>query len=1830
MEEIVFRETALNGGYSDGGSQILWNCGERVFRRGWRLNDDGNRRAVLFVVPAADHPSRSTLERLSHEYELRDDLDGAWAVRPLDLVRDAGRTMLVLEDAGGEPLDRLVGAPMEMGRFLRTAISIIVALGELHQSGLVHKDVKPANILVNGKTGEVRLTGFGIATRLARERQSPHPPEAIAGTLAYMAPEQTGRMNRSIDSRGDLYALGVTFYQMLTGALPFTAADPMEWVHCHLARRPVPPAERLKDIPGVVSAIVMKLLAKWAEDRYQTAGGLESDLRSCQTEWEARRRIDDFPLGEHDTPDRLLIPEKLYGRRREVETLLRAFDRVVNGGAPELVLVSGYSGIGKSSLVNELHAVLAPSRGLFASGMFDRHKRDIPFSTVTQAFLSLIRPLLGKSDPDLAAWREAFRDALGPNGRLITDLVPELSLIIGDQPPVPELPSQDAQGRFHMVLRRFLAVFARPEHPLVLFLDDLQWLDSATLNVLEDLLTQPELRHLLLIGAYRDNEITSEHPLARKLEAIRKAGVAVTEIMLAPLAREDLGQLIGDAFRCEPRRADPLVQLVHEKTAGNPFFAVQFLTTLAEEGLIGFDPKTRVWTWDLEGINAEGFTDNLVDLMIGRLRRLPSRTQDTLKVLACIGNNAEVAMLEQALGVTKADIDESLRVAVESGIIVSRSGQYRFLHDRVQEAAYALIPHGSRPALHLRVGRGLLAGLRDEDLAEKIFDIVNQLNLGVPAASDVDEKVRIARLNLQAGLRAKASTAYASACSFFAIGLATLGDRGWEQAHEPALKLLLERAECELLRANLAESAALIDLLLSKARSKTDRTEGYRLRVTLQLLHGDMALAVRTAIECLKMFDMTFPEHPTAEDVREEFDDLLRRMGSRSIESLLGLPLMEDPEIRALSAILLILGQSSYFVDEHLYGMLAFRMVKLSIAFGHSSSCTVGYGGVGIILGPKFDRFDDGERFARIAVAVTERHGFLAHRPGACVLLQMASLWTGTIDEALACLDSADKSALETGEVVFACISAEHRVTNLLARGETLDSIWPESGNALTFVQNKGYAHIIDIVLAIRHFIATLRGDTSDGGLVGDEATLRRTGLPVVQCFYWILQLQLRYIMGDAAGAIEAAERARPFLWSARCHVQAGTFCYYHALALLSVMRSARTIVSEALQGDLKDSLDALRTLAENAPHTYAHKHALAAAELAGAEGRDLDAMRLYDQAVRAALEKGFIQDSAVGAELAADFFALRGLEKVAHGYRREARELYHRWGASAKVAQLDLRHPDIAPHPPLPAAEALLEHLDLATVIKVSQAVSGEIVLGDLIDTLMRTAMAHAGAERALLILLHGPEPRIEAEATISDDAVAVHVRDEPVAEHLLPVSLLQYVLRSRESVILYDAAAQSPFGEDSYIRQHRVRSVLCMPLLNRANLIGVLYLENNLTPRVFAPARFAVLKVIAAQAAVSLENTRLYRDLAEREAKIRRLVDSNIIGIVTWDVEGRIIEANSAFLYTVGYGHEDVASGRMRWTDLTPPEWLDRHRRLWLQQLRTTGSLQPFEKELFRKDGGRVPVLIGVATFQEGGSQGVAFVLDLTDRKRAEEALRRLESDFAHMNRVSMMGELAASLSHEITQPIASARNNACAGLNFLDRGPPDLAEVREALGCVVSDVDRAGDIVDRIRDHIKKAPPRKTRFALNEAINEVLVLAQSAIAENGVLVQVRLADDLFAVQGDRIQLQQVVLNLILNAVEAMGSVEAGARGLAISTEQTRSGGALVAVRDSGPGIDPEHLECVFEAFYTTKSSGTGMGLSICRSIIDAHGGRLWAAANEPRGAVFQFTLPGAEETS
>jgi PAS domain S-box-containing protein len=1834
---------SLKSAYTDGCLEILSRDGERALCRGWRLDDHGSRHSILVVVPATEYPSSSNLERLAHEYGLNDKLDGAWAVRPLELARERG--LLVLEDPGGEPLERLLGAPMEVGSFLGLAIDIAVSVGKLHQRGLVHKDIKPANILVNCADGKVRLTGFGLASPFHRERQSPESPETIAGTLAYMAPEQTGRMNRSIDSRSDLYALGITLYQMLTGSLPFTASDPVEWVHCHIARRPVPPAERLKDIPSALSAIIMKLLTKTAEDRYQTAGGLESDLKRCLAAWQVRRAIDDFPLGEHDTPDRLLIPEKLYGREREVETLLASFDRIIKSGAPELVLVSGYSGIGKSSVINELHKALVPPCGLFASGKFDKYRRDIPYATLAQAFQSLVRALLGKSEAELSGWREALREALGLNARLMVDLVPELKLIIGDQPPVSELPPQDAKRRFQLVFRRFIGVFARSEHPLALFLDDLQWLDAATLDLLEDLLTRSELKHLMLIGAYRDNEVTADHPLTRKLDAIKSARVKVQEITLAPLAREHIAQMIADALRCEPTRAALLAQLVHEKTGGNPFFVVHFLYAVVEEGLLGFDHNEARWCWDLKRIQARGFTDNVVDLMVGKLARLPGETQKALQQLACVGNAAETAMLPIIFGTSLEEAHKALWEAVRQQLIDRQESIYQFVHDRVREAAYSLISAQSRAHTHLRIGRLLAARTPPERREEAVFDIVNQLNRGAALITSLHEREQLAQLNLNAGLRARASAAYASALNYFATGEALLADDCWERRHQLAFSFELYRAESEFVTGAVADAEQRLLALATHAANATDHATVARLRVDLYMAQSQPDRAISVGLAYLRQLGVQWSARPSDDDVRREYEHVWSRLGSRAIEDLFDLPLMTNAVALATLDLLMAVMPAAFFTDANLRSLVVLKAVDLSLEWGHSDASCVPYVMFGAIAGARFGDYQAGLRFSHVGTELVERHGF--SRVQARTYLNYGNLvlsWTRHLRHARDAFRRAFEVANGSGDVTFAAFSCASLNTNFLAAGDALAEAQREAEYGLRFAEKARFALQVDIMTPQLGLIRMLRGLTRRFGALDheefDELRFERRlsanpAFALPESFYWIRKLQARFFAGDYASAVDAASKARRLRWSPPQLFETAEYEFYAALSHAACWDSAPADQRQQHIEALFTHQNQLEVWAQNCPENFADRAALVGAEIARLQGRELDAERLYEQAIRSARESGFIHNEAIAYELAARFYAARGFEEFARVYLRHARDGYVRWGADGKVQQLEDMHPQLREEarPPSPTSiiGASIEHLDLSTVIKMAQTISSETDPEKLVDALLRMAIEQAGAERGLLILVQTNEPRIEALASTVGDSIEVKLCDEPVSASMLPESVLRHVVRTSDIVVLDEAVAQPPFSADPYIIEHRVRSVLCVPLLNRTELTGVLYVENNLSPKVFSAARIAVLKVLASQAAITLENAHLYRDLAEREAKIRCLVDSNVIGIFISTREGEIIEANDAFLKMVEYDREDVTAGRVRLSELTPPEWVETSIRA-RASIDRTGTVPAFEKEYLRKDGNRVPVLIGsVRLFDSQRHHAITFVLDLTQRKRAEAEARDSESryreiqlELAHANRLDTMGQLTASIAHEVNQPITGVSATARAALRWLANEPPAVDKARNSLERIVRDADRAGNVIGRIRALVKKAPPRSESFNIGEAIREVGVLTNSEALKNQIVVKTRLSEGLPLVQGDRVQLQQVLLNLIVNAIQAMAAGAGGERDVLITAAPAEPNGVLVAVADSGPGLDPANLEHVFDPFYTTKPEGLGIGLSICRSIIDAHGGRLWVSPNQPRGALFQFTLP------
>jgi PAS domain S-box-containing protein len=1802
---------------------------------------------VLVLSPSAEYPTPKSLKWLEHAYSLREELDPKWAARPIALARHWDRTVLVLEDPGGVPLDRLLGQPLDIAFSLRLAISLSTAIGHLHQRGIIHKDIKPANVLVNSETGRCWLRGFGLASRLPRERQAPDSPESIAGTFAYMAPEQTGRMNRSIDSRSDLYALGVTLYETLTGSLPFTAFDPMEWVHCHIARKPVAPSERSANVPAPLSQIIMKLLAKTAEERYQTAAGLESDLRHCLVEFERQGRIDPFALGEHDAPDRLLIPEKLYGRARDVDTLLASFDRIVKSGTPELVLVSGYSGIGKSSVVNELHRVLVPARGLFASGKFDQYKRDIPYSTLVQAFQSLVRPLLGKSEAELASWRYALAEALGPNGQLMVDLVPELKLIIGEQPPIPELPPQDAQRRFQSVFRRFIGVFSRPEHPLTLFLDDLQWLDTATVDLLGDLLTRPGVRHLMLIGAYRDNEVDAAHPLLRKLETIRKTGARVQEIVLAPLTREDLGRLIADSLHCETDRITPLAQVVHEKTAGNPFFAIQFISALAEQGLLAFDHDEGRWYWDLNRIHAKGYTDNVAELMVEKLIRLPLETRKALREFACLGNSTDISTLSIVQDSSKEKVHADLWEAMRLDLVVRFKGSYKFIHDRVQEAAYSLIPEAERPAAHLRIGRRLAAHTPAEKQEEAIFEIVNQFNRGVALITSQEEREQLAELNLHAGERAKAASAYVSTLKYLAAGAKLLGNDCWERRHQLAFSLELHRAECEFLAGEPVTAADRLTVLSSRAANTVELATVACLRVDLYTTLDDSDRAVRVGLDYLRHLGIEWSPHPAEDEARREYERIWKKLGSRAIEELIELPLMTDPESLATLDVLTKVLPPALFTDANLLSLAICRAVNLSLERGNSDGSCFAYVWLGVIAGPHFGNYKAGFRFGQLGHDLVEKRGLRRFKARTYVSFgNLVMPWTKHVKTCRDLLRREFEAANKIGDLTFAAYSRLDLNTNLLAAGDPLSEIQSEAEHGLEFARKARFGLVIDRIIAQLGLIRTLRGLTQKFGSFDDaqfdELRFERhlSGNPALalpECWYWIRKLQARFFAGDFAAALNASLRAQRLLWTSPSCFETAEYHFYSALSRAACYDSAAADQRQQHFEALTLHHRQLEVWTANCPANFENRGALVGAEIARIEGCVVEAEDLYEKAIRSAHANGFVHNEALANELAARFYATRGFETIADAYLRNAWRCYLHWGADGKVRQLEKLYPRVREEAPAPAPAgsvgAPVEQLDLTTVIHVSQAVSGEIVLEKLIETLMVISVEYAGAVRGLLLFPQDEELQIEAEASTDHDAVQVCLRQASATPVELPESVLRYVVRTHESVILDDALTPNPFSTDDYILQKRPRSVLCLPLLKQTRLAGVLYLENNLSPHVFNPARIAVLQLLASQAAISLENTRLYRDLEEREAKIRRLVEANIVGIVIWNLAGEIIEANEAFLRMVGYSREDLLSGGLRWTDLTPENWRDRDERA-IAELRATGSVQPFEKEYFRKGGDRVPVLIGAAFFEGSENEGVAFVLDLSERKRSEKELQRRETDLrkaqaelAYVSRVTTMGELAASIAHEVSQPIAAVITNGGSCLRWLAQMEEDsenLDEARKALQRIIRDGKRAGDVIARIRTLFKKAETPKESLDLNEAIREVVDMTRSEMDKRRVRLRLDLAIERPPILGDRVQLQQVMVNLILNAIEAMSSAEVHSRELVISTTIRAEAEILVTVRDSGTGLQPGRMEQVFEPFQTTKPGGLGMGLSISRSIVENHGGRLWASPNDGPGATFQFTIP------
>lgn len=1697
--------------------EFIWEEGDRSFGRSL----PGADRPLLAVWPSADKPSPVTLSRLAHEFELRGVLDASWAMSPVGIRRTGGSATLFLADPGGQPLCHLMQAAVNVGDFLDLAVAIAAAVGRLHQSGLVHKDIKPGHIVVAPSREQAWLTGFGNAAPIPRDTHEFATVNDIVGTLAYMSPEQTGGMNRAIDTRSDLYSVGVTFYQLLCGALPFNAVDPKEWVHCHLARQPLPPAVRRPGIPPVVSDLVMKLLAKSPEERYQTAAGLRADLERCRSEWHAAASIAAFPLGQSDLSDTLSFPAGLYGRDNEIAALFEAWARVQETGRNALVLVAGYSGAGKTSVVNELRRTIAARHGLLVSSKAESRETPIPYATLAHALGGVLRRLLSLPVEQQATWREALAEAAAADGALLAPLIPELAQVLGSCAPVRDLRPGEAALRLSSALEALIGVLARFSSPLTVFLDDVQWLDEETITLVQRLVADGRVAGLLVVCAYRANEVLAAHPLLASAGLLREGGHHVREIRLADLDVASIGQMLADTLHCPSQDSAPLARLVKDRTAGNPFFVIQFLTELVEDGALALDHVAGKWSWDLNQIRSKGFTDNVVELMLGRIGRLHPDTQKVLQLLACFGNDVPLDNLGRVWADHERALEPHLWDAIRAGLVTRKGRVLRFRHDRIHEVAYTLVPVAERRQLHLRIGRQLAAKVPANDFDDHIFTIVDQFNRGADHVESASERERLAELNLSAALKAKAASAYPTAQQYLRAAAAMLDDEARLRRHDLTFLIDQHLAECEFHTGQLKSAEA---RLLHLAETATDLRQSAvvtQLQLELLLTVGRREEAVSVGLQYLGRAGVHWSARPSPNTVKLEEEAMWRQIGALPIERLSDHRAMEDAEVQGTMRVLVALMQPAWYSDDNLRKLVILRMVNLSLCHGNSEESAMVYGWLSMLLIAEPAGAAAANAFGRVALALAERRGTDRYAARVYQIVGGNVLhWSAPFHAVRAVLDRALRITEATHNFTYAAYIHSNRITQGLAQGESLASMQAAMEQGGTATWGGRYALVKDRVAPRMQLVRTLRGETPVFGVFDsehfDEAAFERelegdVGKLLAACWYWIRKMQARYLAGDYAVAVECAQRARALMWTSPAYFEQAEFHFHAALAMAASLEPMEGGLDAQALSDIAEHHRQLVAWAELCPSTFTCRAALVGAEIARLSGQDLQAMHGYESAIAAARDNEFVHVRAMANELAARFFLRSGLEKASRGYLLEARHCYAYWGADAKVWQLDALYPSIASESravrPSGMIDAPIKHLDLATVIAVSQAVSGEISLDRLVEMLIRTAIAQAGASRGILILPSQDEFLVVAEARVSGSDIALlHERRTPGPDDV-PLSLLSRVIQEQELALHDDALLPAVSSSDPYFQRRRVRSVLCLPLLNQAKLVGVLYLENELAPRVFAPARTEIVRLLAFQAATALENSRLYEE-----------------------------------------------------------------------------------------------------------------------RKQADDAFHRAQVELAHVSRVMTMNALASSIAHEVSQPLVAVVANAHAAVRWLNRKVPELREVGDSLAAIAAEGQRASDVIAGVRSMLRKTAESRTALDINAVVMQTLGLVEGEASRHGCTIETTLSPDLPHVIGDKIQLQQVVLNLVMNGLEAMHAVDnMPQRILSVLTEQ-RPEGVTVAISDVGTGLGEDARNRLFDAFFTTKPEGLGMGLSICLSIVEGHGGRLWAEPREPRGTVFRFSLPEA----
>lgn len=1469
-------------------NQIYESANSLVYR-GRRTEDN---QAVILKVLKDDSPAK--LAHYRQEYEITHSLDLPGVIKTYSLEKYQDVLVIIFEDFGGEPLKQwMTDASRKWPEWLPIFIKTTEILGEIHAANIIHKDINPSNIIWNQTTDQIKIIDFGISTILPRENPSLKNPNQLEGTLPYISPEQTGRMNRAMDYRTDFYALGVTFYELLTHHLPFESDDAMELVHCHLAKQPTPPHQLKPEIPEIISNIIMKLLEKEADARYQSAWGLKADLEKCKARL-AQDQFEPFTLGQVDISDKFQLPQKLYGRESDIEILLTAFD-LASQGSGELMLVAGYSGIGKSALIQEIYKPITEKRGYFITGKFDKFQRNIPYSAIVMAFRDLVRQLLTESEAQLAAWKKTILAAVGPNGQVITEVIPEIEAIIGTQVPVPELGPTAAQNRFNLVFQNFIQVFCQPEHPLVIFVDDLQWTDSASLKLMALMMAQSQ--YLFLIGAYRDNEVDASHPLMLSIEEMRKASINIETLALTPLDLSHINQLIADALSSTLEETRSLAELVQTKTGGNPFFMGEFLKTMYAEQLLNFDHQQGKWQWDLAQIKAYNITDNVIELMIGKVQKLSEKTQQVLKLAACIGNSFDIDTLaivsETDAQETKADLWEALT----EGLVLSLEKAYKFAHDRVQQAVYSLIPEEQKQAVHWQVGQLLLKNTPEEHREQNVFAIVDQLNAGIALIEQQSKRDELAQLNLVAGKKAKASAAYQHAFNYLKVGLGLLGDN-WQTQYDLVLALHVESAEAASLTGQFEQMEQLVEVVLQQAKTLLDKIKVYEIKIFSYMVQDKMLDVVETALPVLTMLGVYLPPKPNQLQIVQGLLQTKISLFGKRTEDLINLPEMADSSKLAAMRILNSAIGAAYFIRPELFPLMVFKQVNLSLKYGNTASSADAYASYGVILCGVLGDIKVGYQFGQLALALLERFDARENKTKTLyVVNNLIRHWKEHANETLKPMHLTYQNGLETGNLEYAAYAVMSHFINSYVTGKELAVVEQEvtaeySGEIVRVLKQGAAWYLFGIYGQV---LRNLRVPTDEpwrlNGERFDEEKMLQLFLESNNVFalgyFYCNKLPLCYLFHAYPQAVESANLGEKYLEGITGNILVAVFYFYDSLARLAVFPDAPKPEQKRLLKKVASNQKKMKKWAHHAPMNHLHKFYLVEAECARVLGKDETAREYYDKAIALAYDNEYLNEEALAYELAGQFYLVKRHYRLANHYLREAHHAYSRWGAVAKVKDLETRHPQlkgktssgisntITTTATTMIGEGGTNVLDFASVLKASQAIAGEIELARLLENLMKIVIENAGAQRGCLILESNGQWLIEAEG--NNEKVTV-LQSQAIEANKVPVTLINYVAHAKESVVLHDATQEGQFTNDKYIVKNQTKSALVTPLLNQGQLMGMLYLENDLTTGAFTSDRLEVLSILSSQAAVSLENAMLYRTLEQKvEERTAQLTEAN-----------------------------------------------------------------------------------------------------------------------------------------------------------------------------------------------------------------------------------------------------------------------------------------------------------------------------------------------------------------